>query len=240
MRNRNQKLLSWLSCFLLACPGWSLAQTGFLMAVNERPRVVTEPGVVATPGHKAEPLTLPAGTHLITKLSSALHTTSATPGAGVYLETLFPVIAEDRVIIPEHTRVLGIVDVGRRPGRVKGRAQMRFRFTTLILPDNRVLSIAGSLQSLPGSESNRTVDEEGTIEPVDQIDADVYLVAKTTGTGILIGSVGHIGIGVGRGALIGAGLGMAKVLFTRGNSISLPVGTRVEMVLKRPLAVAQP
>ena len=107
----------------------------------------------------------------------------------------------------------------------------------MILPDNHELSVVGDLQSLPGSSKNRTVDNEGTIEPVDQIDADVYTVAKTTGAGVLVGSIRHVGIGVGQGALIGAGLGLAKVLFTRGDEISLPVGTRVEMVLQRPLTV---
>jgi hypothetical protein len=114
---------------------------------------------------------------------------------------------------------------------------MRMRFTEFILPDDRVLSIAGSLKSLPGSSHHRAVDDKGTIEPVDQIDAQVYTVAKTTGAGVLIGSVSHIGIGVGPGAAIGAGIGLAKVLFTRSDEISLPVGTRVEMILQRPLTV---
>lgn len=72
---------------------------------------------------------------------------------------------------------------------------------------------------------------------MDQIDADVYTVAKTTGAGVLVGSIRHVGLGVGYGALIGGGLGLAKVLFTRGDEISLPVGTKVEMVLQRPLTV---
>jgi hypothetical protein len=108
----------------------------------------------------------------------------------------------------------------------------------VILPDNRSLSVVGSLQSLPGSNKNRTVNPEGTLEPVDQIDADVYTVAKTTGLGVLAGSISHNGLaGVGYGALIGGGMGLAKVLFTRGDEISLPVGTKVEMVLKRPLTL---
>jgi type IV secretion system protein VirB10 len=170
-------------------------------------------------------------------LISPLRTTSATPGSGVYLETMFPVVQNDRIVIPAHTRVIGTVADGKRPGRIRGRAQMRLRFTQLILSDNRVLPIAANLQSVPGSSRNRTVDHEGTIEPVDQIDADVYTVATTTGAGVLVGSIRHVGIGVGPGALIGAGLGFAKVLFSRGDEIFLPVGTRVEMVLQHPLSV---
>jgi hypothetical protein len=236
MRHRNQRLTLWLSCCLLASPGGVLAQVGFPIELMQPAKTSPAPREAPSPEEPGA-VTVPAGTHLLMKLTSALHTTSATRGAGVYLETSFPVVADDRVVIPEHTRVLGIVENGRRPGRAKGRAQMRFRFNTLILPDNHALAIVAGLQSLPGSSSHRTVDEAGTLEPVDQIDADVYTVTKTTGAGILIGSVSHIGIGVGPGALMGAGLGLARVLFTRGNEISLPVGTQVEMILQRPLTV---
>src|SRR6266446_9238642 len=225
MKHANQNRLMFLSCYLLVFARLSGAQRGLLTDTNR----ASEP--------KPEVITIPAGAHLLMKLMSPLHTTSSTPGSGVYLETAFPVVENNRVVIPEHTRVMGVVTDERRPGRVQGRAQMRLKFTQLILSDNRELSIAGNLQGLPGSSTNRTVNGEGTIEPVDQIDADVYTVAKTTGAGVLVGSIRHVGIGVGQGALIGAGLGLAKVLFTRGDEISLPVGTRVEMVLQRPLTV---
>jgi len=225
MKHFKQNRLLLLSGCLLVFARWSGAQSGLL------------PATTPTSEPKPEVITIPAGTHLLMKLISPLHTTSSTPGSGVYLETAFPVVENSRVVIPEHTRVMGVVADERRPGRVQGRAQMRLRFTQLILPDNRELSVVGSLQSLPGSSTNRTVNHEGTIEPVDQIDADVYTVAKTTGAGVLVGSIRHVGIGVGPGALIGVGLGLAKVLFTRGDEISLPVGTRVEMVLQRPLTV---
>ena len=231
------KRTAWLSCGVLVLSTCGLAQSSFFLAKRSSSAAAAPVNATTANQAIAEPVKIPAGTHLLMKLTSPLHTTSATAGSGVYLETSFPIVAEDRVIIPEHTRVLGTVESERRPGRAKGRAQMRFRFTTLILPDSRVLSIAGNLQGLPGSSRNRAVDKEGTLEPVDQIDADVYTVAKTTGAGVLIGSVRHIGIGVGPGALMGAGLGMAKVLFTRGDEISLPTGTRVEMVLQRPLAI---
>ena len=144
---RNRRLTLWLSCCLLATPSWSTAQTGFMMALTQHRQATDTPGEVAAIQNRAEPITIPTGTHLLLKLTSALHTTSGTPGAGVYLETSFPVIVDDRVAIPEHTSVLGIVERERRPGRVRGRAQMRMRFTEFILPDDRVLSVAASLQS---------------------------------------------------------------------------------------------
>lgn len=238
MKHLHQNPVLFLTCCLLVSAPWSAAQVGFLTATNRASQAGTSVSEPAASGLKPEPITLPAGTHLLMKLISPLHTTSSTPGSGVYLETVFPVVANGRVVIPEHTRVLGVVADERRPGRVQGRAQMQLRFTQLILPDNRELSVVGNLQSMPGSSKNRTVNNEGTLEPVDQIDADVYTMAKTTGLGILAGAISHTGpAGVGYGALIGGGVGLAKVLFTRGDEIALPVGTRIEMILKRPLIV---
>ena len=227
-----------LSCCLLVLACWSAAQVGLLADTDRTSKTAAPVGETAAAEPKPEPITIPAGTHLLMKLISPLHTTSSTPGSGVYLETAFPVVADDRVAIPSHTRVMGVVADERRPGRVRGRAQMRLRFTQLILPDDRELAIVGNLQSLPGSNKNRSVDREGTVEPVDQIDADVYTMAKATGAGVLIGALSRSGrAGLGYGALIGGGLGLAKVLFTRGDEISLPVGTPIEMVLQHPLSV---
>jgi hypothetical protein len=234
LRRTRTLLLSWS---LLAIAPWSAAQVGFLAALNRTSRMDTPVSEATGSEPGPDPITIPAGTHLLMKLISPLHTTSSTPGSGVYLETAFPVVENSRVVIPQHTRVMGVVAGERRPGRVQGRAQMRLKFTQLILPDNRALSVVGNLQSLPGSNKNRT-NNEGTLEPVDQIDADVYTIVKTTGAGLLVGSLSHAGLaGVGYGALIGGGVGLAKLLFTRGDEISLPVGTRVEMVLQHPLTV---
>ena len=138
------------------------------------------------------------------KLISPLHTTSSTPGSGVYLETAFPVVENGRVAIPEHTRVMGVVADERRPGRVQGRAQMRLRFTQLILPDNRELSIVGNLQSLPGSSTNRTVNREGTIEPWTKSMPTSTPWPRRPAQAFLSDRSAMSGIGVGYGALIGA------------------------------------
>jgi hypothetical protein len=181
---------------------------------------------------------LPAGTRVLMTLTSPLHTTSARAGAGVYLETSWPVVQDGQVVIPAHSRVQGEVERERRPGRVKGRSQFLLHFTSLILPDNRVVAIAGGLQSLPGNEKIRAQDQEGTIEPVDQIDRDVYRIASGAMAGGLGGALTRTATGAGIGLAIGGGLGLAKVLFTRGDEIHLPEGTKVEMVLEKPLTLA--
>jgi len=189
-----------------------------------------------TAGRRAA-ITVPAGTRILMTLSSPLHTTSAQSGSGVYLETSWPVVQDDTVVIPPHSRVLGVVEQERRPGRGKGRAQFRFRFTSLILPDNQVASITGRLEGLPGDPKNRVQNTEGTIEPVGQIDRDVYTVSKGAAAGGLAGALSGGGVGAGIGAAVGGGLGLAKAVFSRGDEIGLGVGTKVEMILQRPLVI---
>jgi hypothetical protein len=183
-----------------------------------------------------QPVVVPAGTHILLELVSPLHTTSATEGSAAYLQTAMPVIANNRIVIPEHTRVTGSVVKERRPGRARGRAQLRVCFTNLIFADNHVLPITGTMQGLPGSSHNRKVDAEGTIEPVDQIDHDIRGVVVGALPGTVLGLLGAGGPGI-KLAFVGGGLGLGRALATRGDEISLPVGTKVEMVLQHPLQI---
>jgi hypothetical protein len=231
-----KRILSLFCCLLFTVPVYSVGQTEIRIAtaVAHKNLVATAENAPSAPPCSA---TIPAGTHVFMRLDSPLHTTSAIKGSQVYLETVVPVIANNCKAIPERARILGTVVHAQRPGRIRGKAQMRLHFDKLILPDNREYSVEGDLQSLPGSNRNRVSGAEHTIEPVDQIDPDIHTMAASIGTGVLVGSIGHVGIGTPQGALIGAGLGLAKVLFTRGHAISLFEGTEVEMVLKQPLTV---
>jgi hypothetical protein len=233
------KHIALVICSIVLCFNRSLAQSFPEVARAYASSVLSshsgsEPADSVT---QPEEITLPVGTHILMKLQSPLHTTSATSGSGVYLETSLPIVQGGRVVIPEHTRVLGEVLNARRPGRVKGRARFRIHFTSLILSGDRVLPITGVLQSLPGSTRNRTVDAEGTVEPVDQIDKDVRTMARGVAPGAILGALGVGGMFPLRLGLLGGGFALGKVLFTRGDPISLPVGTTVEMVLQHPLMV---
>lgn len=182
-------------------------------------------------------ITIPSGTTVLMTLRSPLNTVSARGGAGLYLETVGDVIQQNRIVIPAKTLVQGVVAQGSRPGRVRGRGHLQFHFTTLVLPSNYTTSIAGSLQSLPGSRLYEHTKHEGAIQPVDQIDKDAAVMVSSVATGAAIGSISRGAFGPGTGALIGLGFGLGRVLFKRGDDISLPVGTPFEMVLDRSLTI---
>src|SRR5260370_24668250 len=112
---------------------------------------------------------------------------------------------------------------GKASRRVKGRAQFRFHFTSLVFANNYVTPIDGALQSLPGNAKVRTQDAEGTIEPVDQIDPDVAALAEGAAGGFVLGSGRGGRIQAARSSSIGPWLcrggALGKILFTAGNGI---------------------
>src|SRR5438270_2562184 len=137
-------------------------------AMGETPRPPENVSPQAASATAPSAVTLPAGTRVMMVLKSPLHTTSGTAGSGIYLETLYPVIQGNQVVIPARTQVQGVVEANRRPGHVDRASEFRFRFTDLIFAGNYVAPIQGVLQSIPGARNIRTRDKEGTVKPVDQ------------------------------------------------------------------------
>lgn len=182
-------------------------------------------------------ITVPAGTHVLMKLQSPLHTTSGTEGSGVYLETLYPVILGDHIVVPAHSHVQGVVERNQRAGHLERTSEFKFHFTSIIFPNNHVAAIDGVLLSIPGSKNTRSTNRDGTIHTVDQTEQVVIPAAGGGAAGAILGSVRRTGVGTFVGAGLGAGLGLMTALIKRGDDINLPTGTNVEMMLRSPLTL---
>jgi len=184
-------------------------------------------------------LTVPAGQKLLMQLKSGINTKTAKPGDGVYMETSFPVSIDNTMAIPAGTYVQGVIDNVKRSGRVKGRAEVLFHFTTLIFPSGYTVSVPGSVNDVPGADNTKVVNKEGSVQADGSKGKDVGTIAGPTAQGALIGAIANGGKGALIGSGIGGAIGIAEVLFTRGNEINYPAGTAVEMVLQRPITLEQ-
>jgi type IV secretion system protein VirB10 len=183
-------------------------------------------------------LTLPAGTKVVVALKHGLSTRSARPGDTVYAETTFPVVVNDRIVVPPGSYVQGRIAEVKRPGRLKGRAEVLFHFTTLIFPNGYTVSLPGAVDTLPGAERQRVKDQEGTVQQEGEKGRDVGTVARTAGQGAAVGAIaGHGAKGAAIGGGIGAGAGMLVSMLTRGSDMRIEPGATVEMVLQRPLVL---
>lgn len=183
-------------------------------------------------------ITLPAGTRVLLQLRSPIDTKSAHPGDGVYCQTAFPVTQDNMLVIPAGTYVKGRIMHVERAGRIKGRAEIQVHFTTLIYPNGYSVDLPGSLENTPGSQNHSVSDKEGTVKADGQKGKDAGEVATWGASGAGIGalSTGTLkGVGIGGG--IGAGIGLIKVLASRGQDVRLESGASLEMLLQRPLTL---
>src|SRR6185312_8785536 len=222
--------LVFIATFSSFCSGQSLAELALLSPDSTQPPAQNLIANAPAPAAAAE-TSIPAGTRVLLVLTSPLHSTSGTAGSGVYLETVMPVIDGNRVVIPAHTFVEGVVEGSRRPGHFNRTSEFRFRFTTMVFPNNSVTPIDGVLESIPGSKTVRASSKDSSARTVDQAEQVVVPVAAGAAGGAIVGSVDHFGIGKFVGAGLGAGLGLGSVLLHRGDAIDLPQGTHVEMTL---------
>lgn len=182
-------------------------------------------------------VTVPAGTEVLLQLRNTIDTKNAKVGDGVYCQTTFPVTVDNVMAIPGGTYMKGEIVEVHRAGKVKGTAEVRFRFTTMIFPSGATVDMPGTVHHDSGA-SNASVDDEGKIKADSQKMKDLGTVAKGTGIGAAGGS---IITGTRNGVRAGAGLGglagLATVLLTRGQDVRIESGASLKMLLQAPLTV---
>jgi len=192
---------------------------------------VTEPAAKPKPAN----ILIPAGTKLPLVLHNAITTRNAHPGDAVYLETLFPITRGNRIVIPAGSYVQGEILEAKRPGKVKGRGEVRIRLNTLILPNGYTVDF-NAVPTNVGTGGNETTESEGKIKGDTDKSSDVGTIVKTTGAGAGIGAIAtRTGTGAGVGAGVGAAVGLMTVLLSRGPELELPRGTTLDVELDRPL-----
>ena len=189
----------------------------------------------AKPRPASPKIVVPSGTHIPLVLHNAISTRSARPGDPVYFESLFPVMIDGKVVIPAGSYISGEITESKRPGRVKGRGELMMKLTTLILPNAYMVNL-NAVPSNAGTGGGETTDNEGKIVGASNKGSDIGTIAKTTGAGAGIGGLAtQSGRGVGIGAGVGAAVGLAAVLLTRGPDAELPRGSTVEAVIDRSI-----
>src|SRR6516165_5560708 len=123
----------------------------FVSAQDDSPQLTTHaapaaPTVASTaPSNPAaaspDALTVPAGTRVPLTMKQGLTTKNARAGDPVYAQTAFPIVMNDRIVIPPGTFVQGEIRRVQRPGRVKGRAELQMSFSSMIFPNGYTLML---------------------------------------------------------------------------------------------------
>ena len=146
------------------------------------------------------------GTHIPLSLINSVSTKNAIPGDRVYLESVFPILSDGRIVIPPGSYVAGTIPEIKRPGRVKGRGEFHLRFDSLTLPNGATRDFRAHVTGLDGRASEELDHREGTIRSEGNKSGDLRAIGETTAAGASIGALaGSVSGAPGLGAAIGAG-----------------------------------
>jgi outer membrane lipoprotein SlyB len=171
-------------------------------------------------------VTIPAGTILPVELTTAVASDSSSVEDQVRGTLRAPITVKGIRALPAGTAVLGNVTAVERAARVKGRARVAFRFTSIDPPgDAERISI-------------RTDTIAQTARATKKQDA-----AKIGGGavgGAIVGGILGGGDGAAKGAAIGGAAGTGVVLSTRGKEVRLGPGARLSVRLAAPVTVRVP
>jgi type IV secretion system protein VirB10 len=182
-----------------------------------------------------------SGAKVPLSLINSVSTKHSVEGDRVYLETVFPILVNGKIVIPPGSYVAGTVTQIKRPGRVKGRGELFLRFDSLTLPNGVTRDFRARVASLDGRGTEELDRTEGKIRSEGDKAGDARTIGEGAGAGASIGAIaggaggGHYGMGAGIGAAAGATAGLMGVLLSRGPDAILAKGSTLEMVLDRPL-----
>lgn len=189
----------------------------------------------ATPASEAEPapeeIVVPAGTRVPLVMVNSVSSRHSRKGDAIYLESVFPVLLDGRIVIPSGTLVSGSVTDAKRPGRLRGKGSLQVRLEKMVLPNGVIRDLTGR----PGGQSgNGPGGATGTSRSDRTKGDDAVDIVRATSTGARIGSLGGA-IGRQAGTAAGAAAGAAAVVFGRRAEATLDRGTQLEMILEADL-----
>lgn len=167
-------------------------------------------------------VTIPAGTALTLVLTNSIASDTSAVEDAVTGELTVPIVIDGRDALPAGTRLSGVVTAVDDANRVRGRAMIAFRFTSLRNGDATY-----KLQTNPQSHVAPATKGE-----------DATKIGIGAGAGAVIGGILGGKKGAGEGAAIGGGAGTGVVLATKGREVRLGPGTNVTTHLTAPLTVS--
>lgn len=187
----------------------------------EEPVTRSTPEPVSGP---AGPVLIPRDAMLLIELQSSLSTDASQRGDRFQARVVDPGEYQGAIIDGHVTRV-------KRPGKVKGVAELQLSFDQIRLPDNRVGSLSAEVVEVmdTGSRDVGEVDPEGGVKGRDSTKDDVSKVGAATGIGAIIGAIVGGGKGAAIGAAIGGGVATGGVLSRRGSDIRLERGQQLRI-----------
>jgi hypothetical protein len=197
----------------------------------------SKPALAPSSRPSTNDIVIPSGTKVPITLKNTISTKANHAGDPIYAQSTFPVVINEKIVIPAGTYVQGKIISVKPAGRIKGRAEVLIHFTTLIYPSGYTVLLPGAIDNSPGVDKSKVKDKEGTIQADSNKGKTIGTIAQPAAEGTLIGAVTHGGEGALIGAGIGGAVGTAIAALSHGNEVKMVPGTTLEVVLQRDVAV---
>jgi hypothetical protein len=169
-------------------------------------------------------VTVPAGTVLRIELQTTVASDASRVEQPVRARLRSPIVVGSVEAVPAGAQLNGVVTNAKRSGRVKGRAEVAFRLTSLEAHGERLpIRTAVVSRQAPATKTQ------------DAVDIGIPAAAGAV-TGAIVGGKDD----AAKGAAIGGAAGTGYVLATRGKEVRLPEGTPVNVRLTAPVTLRVP
>lgn len=171
-------------------------------------------------------VTLPAGTVLPIELQSTVASDTSRVEDPVRARLRRAVVVDGVEVLPAGSALNGVVTAAKRSARVKGRAHVAFRFTSIAPAgrDERIDIRTSAVSRLAPATKKK----------------DAATIAVPAAGGAVIGGIVGGGSGAAKGAAIGGGAGTGVVLATRGKEVRFGPGASFAVTLQSPITVRVP
>lgn len=191
---------------------------------------------------RKEEVVVPVNTLLALEIRSAVNSRTAYVGQPVYCVTIYPVVVDDRIVIPVASFVRGQVTSLTRPGRNRP-AEIGLQFDKVTLPGGLHKPLRASVTSFSTTGAEEFSPDKETIAGPRPKRHALASAAKGAAQWSVVGSMAAAGSN--KGAVWGGTLGLAgaavsfvSVLTARGDEVVLTPGANLELRLDEPLVYA--
>lgn len=210
-----------LAAVCAACGGSGDNPAPATAQAEETPSPAAETAPPAPPAPVFREVTIPAGTTLRLDLATSVASDSSRVEDTVRATLRQAVALNGETVLPAGTELAGVVTDVDDAGRVKGRARIAYRFTSLRHDGDRY-----DIATAPISHQAEATKGE-----------DATKIAIGAGAGAAIGALLGGGDGAAKGAAIGGAGGTGVVLATKGKEVRLGPGANVNTRLTAPLTI---
>ena len=182
-------------------------------------------------------ITVPAGHSFKAVLMAPISSETAYTGQSISLALGTDFYYNGKIIAPAGSSVTGtVIEVSKaKHGTVNGK--LTLRFTHIITPTGL---------NIPISAIVKTDDNTGTLVGGTNLDvAGEYAkdIAIGAGSGAILGTIagplsgGSVGKGAALMTAVGAGGGLVKSIWDKGNDVNIPANATIDLILTQPITV---